>query len=173
VRRRFRPRVREKQNAFSHRRKFFLPNQPDGLRASVDSAIPRLPPNALPKAEAVRSVEAGVRRIRARGPRANAHAGSGVCPVTPRRAGARHGDSSAPHCADTGARRTQSPFSSRPRKNTKRQRVGTCEKPKTSKLSRTLRENTDVHRRRGARVGARTSGDSCAGRRGRLRGRAL
>ena len=81
------------------------------------------------------------------------------------------GDSSAPHCVDTGARHKALPSSH----DTKRQRGSTCEKRKTTE-PRVLRDDARkhrVHRRRGARGGARKSGSSGARRRGRLRRRVL
>ena len=59
--------------------------------------------------------------------------------------------------------------------DTKRQRGSTCEKRKTTE-PRVLRDDARkhrVHRRRGARGGARESGSSGARRRGRLRRRVL
>ena len=68
----------------------------------------------------------------------------------------------------------QSPFSSASR-DTKRQRRSTGEKRKTTETVCFPRrsEDTEVHRRRGARGGARTSGYPGAGRRGRLHRRVL
>lgn len=107
------------------------------------------------KAEWVRSVEPRVRRIRDRGPRADAQAGAGVCPATPRRAGAPPGDSSAPHCVDTGAR-TQSPFSSLARHETPtRKHLRKTENDRTACFARRCEKTPRPSATRSARRRAR------------------
>ena len=92
------------------------------------------------KAEWVRSVEPRVRRIRAQGPRANAHAGVGVCPATPRRAGAPPA-TRARRIAWIPARGTK-PFLARTTRNANEEALAKNGKRPNRVFCATTRENT-------------------------------